>query len=90
MNKEEIMEILKVDLGISAEAYDKYLKNMIESAEAAISREGIKLQNNTEDNMLIEMYAAYLYRKRKEGTEMPRQLRWLLNNRLFDQKAKGQ
>lgn len=88
MKETEILEILKVDLGISAEAYDKYLKNMIESAKAAITGEGIKLQDNTEDNMLIEMYAAYLYRKRKDGAEMPRQLRWILNNRLFGQKAK--
>lgn len=88
MGKKEITKILKVDLGISTEAYDKYLENVIESAKAAITREGIKLRNNTEDGMLIEMYAAYLYRKRKDGAEMPRQLRWLLNNRLFSQKVK--
>jgi len=82
------MEILKVDLGFSVDAYNKYLEKIIESAEAAISKEGIKIADNTEDGMLIEMYAAYLYRKRKEGKEMPRQLRWMLNNRLFSQKAK--
>ncbi len=40
--------------------------------------------------MLVEQYAAYLYRKRKdEKAAMPRMLRYMLNNRLFRQKAGG-
>lgn len=91
MKREEIMQILKIDIGVSAstKAYDLYLNSLIELAEAAITKEGIQLINSTEDGMLIEMYAAYLYRKRREGTAMPRQLRWMLNNKLFVQKAKG-
>lgn len=90
MSREDILKVLKIDVGVSVstEAYDIFLKNMIELAEAAIKKEGIQLTDSTEDGMLIEMYAAYLYRKRKEGTAMPRQLRWMLNNRLFSQKAK--
>lgn len=91
MKREEIMQILKIDIGVSAstKAYDLYLNSLIELAEAAITKEGIQLIDSTEDGMLIEMYAAYLYRKRREGTAMPRQLRWMLNNKLFVQKAKG-
>ena len=44
--------------------------------------------NSQDDALLVEMYAAYLYRKRKEQqNEMPRMLRWALNNRLFSEKG---
>lgn len=91
MKREEIMQILKIDIGISegTKAYDLYLNSLVGLAEVAITKEGIQLVDSVEDGMLVEMYAAYLYRKRREGTAMPRQLRWMLNNKLFAQKAKG-
>ena len=46
------------------------------------------MQDTPEDNELIVMYAAYLYRKRAEDNPpMPRMLRWALNNRLFSEKV---
>lgn len=88
MTKEDILIILKTDLQICVKNYDVYLNSIIEAAAVAIRKEGIILSDNTEDGMLVEMYAAYLYRKRKEeNTAMPRMLRWQLNNRLFSQKA---
>lgn len=88
MDDSAILIILKTDLQISAVQYDTYLGNIIKMARAAIEREGIELTNSVEDGMLVEMYAAYLYRKRKEeNTVMPRMLRYALNNRLLSQKA---
>jgi len=88
LSKEEILAILKTDLQISVSNYDAYLKNIIILAEKAIAKEGIILDASTEDGMLVEMYAAYLYRKRREEiAEMPRSLRYMLNNRLISQKA---
>ena len=81
MTNADILNFLKIDLQISAKAYDDFLENTITLAKAAIEREGITLQDNVEDGMLIEMYAAYLYRKRKENGPMPRALRYALNNR---------
>lgn len=90
MNNESILSILKMDLKISASQYDGYLMNLIELSKAAIEKEGIILDDSIEDGMLVEMYAAYLYRKRKEESNgMPRMLRYALNNRLFSQKARG-
>lgn len=89
MTDNEIIKIAKVDLQISTNALDEYIGKLIEFAKAAITKEGIKLQNNIEDGMLVEMYTAYLYRKRRDGeTGMPRMLRYALNNRLLGQKAK--
>lgn len=83
-----ILKLLKTDLQISATAYDDYLKEIINLAKESIEAEGIVINGTREDNMLIEMYAAHLYRKRKENqNEMPRMLRWQLNNKLFNQKA---
>ena len=90
MNNESILSILKMDLKISASQYDEYLMKLIELSKAAIEKEGIILDDSIEDGMLVEMYAAYLYRKRKEESNgMPRMLRYALNNRLFSQKARG-
>ena len=67
------------------------LENMIEVAKAAISREGITLSDSVDDGMLIEAYAAFLYRKRREDVvAMPRSLRYLLNNRLLSEKGKSE
>lgn len=84
----EILSILKIDLQISVTALDEYLIFLISSAKEFISKEGITLTASQDDALLVEMYAAYLYRKRKEQqNEMPRMLRWALNNRLFSEKG---
>lgn len=88
MDNKDILTIVKTDLEISSESRDAFLENMIELSKAAITREGITLNDNVEDGMLIASYAAFLYRKRREETyAMPRSLRYMLNNRLFSEKG---
>lgn len=88
LTDEDILEILKVDLQVSSSALDLYLLVLITSARAYIAQEGITLEDTAQDAMLVEMYAAYLYRRRREeNVQMPRMLRWALNNRLFGQKG---
>lgn len=89
MDNKDILTILKTDLEISSDSRDDYLDKMIELSKAAITTEGITLNDSTEDGMLIESYAAFLYRKRREENySMPRSLRYMLNNRLFSEKGK--
>ena len=91
MTDETILQMLKTDLQISAPQYDEYLGSLIELSRSAITNEGITLTDSIEDGMLVEMYAAFLYRKRKEeNAAMPRMIRYALNNRLFHQKAGGE
>lgn len=67
---------------------DNYLLNLISAAKSFITREGVTLTSSAEDGTLVEMYAAYLYRRRREeNVAMPRMLRWALNNRIFSEKA---
>lgn len=89
MQNEEILSMLKLDLQISSSAYDEYLMSLISAAKKAIETEGIHLTDDNDDMMLVEMYAAFMYRQRRnENMQMPRMLRWQLNNRLFSEKAK--
>lgn len=75
---------------------DTELKWYIDSAQEYILREGIHLQDTIGDAMLQVMYAMWLYDKRKTtGSKytsyyiqnMPRMLRWNLNNRLLQEKV---
>lgn len=95
MNSSEILTMLQADLG---ELYPspqrlEYLTQCISAAQEFVRQEGIVLTDSVGDGQLVEMYAAYLVRKRavtgSAGTSdaMPRMLRWALNNRLFAQKA---
>lgn len=60
-----VMEMLKVDLGISTEAYDNRLGQYIDYAVEEITREGIVLDvSKPNDLNLIAMYSAWLWRKR--------------------------
>lgn len=88
MSGEDRLAILKLDLQIVTPAFDEYLYQLLSAAEGFIAREGITLSDSAEDAQLVIMYAAYLYRKRREeNPAMPRMLRWALNNRLLGEKA---
>ena len=89
MTNAEILTMLQVDLGEMYPSTERtaYLNQAISAAQQFIAREGITLTDSVEDGQLVEMYAAYLIRKRADDPGMPRMLRWALNNRLFGQKA---
>ncbi len=83
MTQQELMTLLKIDLGIIGTAYDPQLEQLLSAAQSFITREGVILTDSVEDAQLIIMYAAYLYRKRATDEGMPRMLRWAINNRIF-------
>lgn len=86
MDKDLMLEMLKVNLQITTTAYDERLGQYLDAARAAIEIEGIKLEESISDGNLVVMYASWLWRKRDEAGPMPRSLRWMMNNRLFSQK----
>lgn len=85
-----MLEMLKIDLGITTTAYDGRLEQYLSSAQQMIEREGVTALNLSalEDQQLVVMYAAWLWRRRDTQEGMPRMLRWALNNRIFSEKAK--
>lgn len=82
-----ILQALKIDLGITTTAYDERLTQYIQAAETEITREGVTL--NSGDDHLVVMYAAWLWRRRDSGAGMPRMIRWALNNRVFAEHMAG-
>ena len=88
MDEATMLISLKVDLGITTDAYDPRLGQYIKAAKESIKTEGIKLTGSINDGNLVVMYAAWMWRKRDSGEGMPRMLRYQLNNRLFSQKAR--
>ena len=88
MDDQTILNLAKINLGLSTTAYDQYLTMLIAAAKAAIIEEGIELDLTAEqDDNLVIMYTAYLWRKRKEDVGMTRMLRYALNNRLLSQQG---
>lgn len=104
MSNDVILTMLKQGLEIitdymdaeSQAAKDLELMQYVQTAEVYIEREGIVLEDVVDDQMLVSMYAMWLYDKRKTtGSKytsyyiqnMPRMLRYNLNNRLFSQKV---
>lgn len=90
MTDAEMLGMVKNDLQLLTSGFDAYLLQLIQVARAEITREGITLADSIDDNHTVCMYAAYLYRKRNDDTpEMPRMLRYRLNNRLFSEKMQS-
>lgn len=87
MNDSYILTLAKTSLQISSPAYDSFLWSSLQMARAAVTREGITISNSEEDNMLLAMYTAYLFNKRRDNAPMPRALRYALNNRLISEKG---
>lgn len=83
MNDNDILNSTKMDIGISGNAYDQRLKEYIKSAKMEIQREGVVLDDTTEDRDLVARYAAWMWKKRDTGEGIPRMIRWHLNNRIF-------
>lgn len=83
MNACELLPALKIDLGITASAFDNRLTARINTAIERIEREGCTLTNSESDRDLVLMYAAWLWRERVTGNDMPRMVRYALNNRVL-------
>ena len=103
MTDSDLLVMLKANLEIITDymdteakaAKDAELTVYINAAKEYITREGITLSlDDIGDCQLIIMYAAWLYEKRKVNVgygnevQMPRMLRWNLNNRLFQEKQR--
>lgn len=88
MDTTTMLAQLKVDLGITTDAYDNRLTQYLNAAASQIAREGITLDSSKADDALLQvMYAAWMWRRRDSGEGMPRMLRYQMNNRLFQEKV---
>lgn len=86
----EMLDMLKIDLGIVTDDYNTWLFGLLESARSQIEAEGADIcLGAVSDMQLIVMYAAWLWRKRDTGEGMPRMLRYALNNKVLGGKMRN-
>lgn len=84
-----LLSSLKIDIGMTTNAYDERLIQYIRGSYEAITEEGINLDaTSMKDQQLVILYSAWMWRRRDNGEGMPRMIRYALNNRLFSQKMK--
>ena len=91
MTDAQLLAALKVSLGITVEAYDDRLTQLIADAKSAIIAEGagsLDPSGDTGDAQLVIMYAQWSWTRRDSMEAMPRMLRWRLNNRIFGEKMR--
>lgn len=83
------LALLKADLGyydaaIPAEL-ETYLSSILASAEKRILRAGVVLvAGDVDDDLFLSMYAAWMYRKRIDGSPKPQMLQDEIRNRQVD------
>lgn len=84
MTDNEMLGALKVDIGLTSDAYDERLRAYLEAAEQRITREGVTIDKSDIDHVeTIIMYAHWMWSKRDSGEGMPRMVRYQLNNLIF-------
>lgn len=91
MTDEQLLTMLKIDIGFTssgATKIDTRLTQLLQAAEKYIIAEGATTlnRNNIDDAQLIVMYAAWLWRRRDTQDGMPRMIRYAINNRVFAEK----
>ena len=87
MNEGQLLELLKLKLGISTNLRDKPLKKIISSVITELTENlGVDLVSDRADHeMFVVDFAAYRY---EGGVDMPRHLQWRLHNLQVSSKGK--
>lgn len=94
MTDAQLLAMLKIDIGFRSSgntAIDERLTQILQASEKYIISEGATTldKNNIDDAQLIVMYAAWLWRRRDTQEDMPRMVRYAINNRVFAEKMEA-
>jgi hypothetical protein len=82
----ELLERLKIDIGLVGTAYDARLLNLLNVSKTAVekwTRKTIDI-SNVHDSELVIDYARWQWLTRREPSDMPRSLKYRLDCRLFE------
>lgn len=89
MRDADKLELLKLNLDRTGNVRDQQLQHYLKVAADKIAEMGITLTDSAGDAELQIAYAAHKFRNRANpDAELPPDLRWDLNNRLFAEKGK--
>jgi len=82
--KATLLELLKLDLGITHNLRDTYFNNLLVSSQKEIEITGIALDfSSPDDQILVVDYTAWAYRKRQEDIPLSKSLKSRINNRVI-------
>ncbi|MBU5214979.1 hypothetical protein NST63_27370 [Heyndrickxia sp. FSL W8-0496] len=82
--KSTLLDLLKLDLGITHNLRDPYFNSILDSSYNEIITMGASLNlSNTDDQMLIVDFAAWNYRNRQENIPLSRSIQFRIHNRLI-------
>jgi hypothetical protein len=86
-----ILNLLKLDLGITHNLRDAFFIQLIKGTIKEIERRGITLDlNSPDDQMLIVDYSAWTYRKRQEDLPLANNIQHRLKNRIIKERIAKQ
>lgn len=86
-----VLNLLKIDLGITHNLRDAYFVNLLMGSKKEIERRGIILDlNATDDQMLLADYAGWIYRKRQENIPLANNIQARLRNRIIAERIAKQ
>lgn len=89
---EKILDLLKIDLGELNPTIPRkqFMLTVIETARAEVERQGITIdETSLSDAMLIEQYAAEMYRKRaQDNPRYSTMTKYRTHNRLLSEKGR--
>jgi hypothetical protein len=82
----ELLERLKIDIGLVGTAYDARLLNLLNMSKTAVEKWTRKTVDisNVHDSELVIDYARWQWLTRREPSDMPRSLKYRLDCRLFE------
>jgi len=87
---ETVLNLLKIDLGISHNLRDAFFNAQIEACKATIEGKGITLDlAKVEDQVLLSDYATWRYRNRTEDIGLANNLQYRIRNRITKERAKN-
>lgn len=80
---ETVLQLLKLDLGISSDSRDTFFNAYIEAARCEIERKGFEIKlDEVEDQILLSDYTAWKYRKRTEDVPLANNLKKRIVDRI--------
>jgi hypothetical protein len=88
---EQILILLKIDLGISHNLRDAFFIQLLKSSILELEKKGVKINfNSADDQMLLSDYAAWTYRKRQEDIPLAQNIQQRIRNRIIQERINKQ
>lgn len=85
-----VLQLLKMDLGISHSSRDTFFFTLLEASESELKQKGIVLNlENAADQMLLSDFTSWHYRKRTEDVPLSRNLDFRIKNRIVKSRCEN-